>query len=57
MVIKQQWEVTCRGCKKKFTLYEYEGLEGGRYGDHHCKKLLTYWDEHPRAARCYDPKV
>lgn len=57
MVIKQQWIVKCRACGKKMTIYEYVGLEGGRYGDHICKKLADYWLKHPRATRCYDPKV
>jgi hypothetical protein len=57
MVIKQQWKVTCRGCKKEFTVYEYVGLEGGRYGSHHCEQIADYWIKHPRATRAYDPKV
>lgn len=56
MVIKQQWEVTCRGCKKTFIVYEYVGLEGGRYGDHHCKQLLDYMLTHPHWKRLYDSK-
>lgn len=57
MLVKQQWEVTCRGCKKKITVYEYEGLEGGRYTSHHCEEMLDYLKKHPRAQRLFDPKV
>ena len=38
MIIKQEWTMTCRFCKEKTIIREYDGLPGSRMGDHFCKE-------------------
>lgn len=38
MIIHQRFRATCRGCKKRFDIFEYEGLVGGRYASHSCSR-------------------
>lgn len=37
MIVSKKFRATCKGCKERFTLHEYKGLEGGKYSDHYCK--------------------
>jgi phosphoribosyl 1,2-cyclic phosphodiesterase len=54
MVINKAFTGICRGCGNKIDIYEYKGLEGGRYSSHHCKEMADYWINHPRARRGFD---
>jgi hypothetical protein len=49
MVIKRQFITKCRACGEQFDLYEYEGFEGSRYGNHFCEESCTFWLKNPRA--------
>lgn len=48
MKISKHFKGICRGCKKTIDVYEYVGLEGGRYGDHHCPEVRQLLLDRPR---------
>lgn len=48
MIISKEFTAICRGCKKAVSVYEYVGLEGGRYGSHHCPQIRQLMLDHPR---------
>lgn len=54
MIVSKTFEAVCRGCKNKITLREYEGLEGGIYGDHHCPEILEAMLNHTSRWKLYD---
>lgn len=39
MIISKKFNAVCVGCKDVIVLHEYEGLEGGLYGSHHCPEI------------------
>lgn len=53
MIINREFTVTCRACGEKFKLFEYKGLEGGRYGSHHCEQLRELLKAHPRIQKLF----